>query len=448
MDNINIYSKKIRKWWKNINYINIFPDNFETYLNEDKNIFSIKSLYLFKNIFEIENINNIKIINLNNYNEYKLFDNIIKNKDNILSLFDDNTKYNKEIKTHIKYILSFYSYFYDIKLKIISIIKPIFDEEYIDKLFICDDDLTRLLPIFALIMYLYILEEDIEKTIIHFLNMNIVFIQFFIISYLIIDSLMDNISNDNINKKIFFKWFIKLIEEPNNINNFELNDIELTIWQCVIYKKYFIKFMNEYPYNNDENRYIYKYLKEMVDLLLKSDKLQKDKNISENVILEESFKKSYSVFYFIILITHKQLKIKFDKKKIYKLCKLSFLVQIYDDLFDIDKDKNEKNYTYFNSDNIKLDFTNRVKKTYSALFILINEFSYNNKLIFESCNFFYKNIIYIISYFLKDKINNNNFIEYTEKYSFFSSNILKFFDNNSYNNLNNKKLINIIKNYI
>jgi hypothetical protein len=393
-------------------------------------------LYLIKSIFEIDNINEIDIIKLDNYDENILFNNLKKNKKIIFSLFDE------EFKKPIQYILLYNNYFDDIKNKIISIIKPLFKEEYVDKLFTCDDDLTRLLPIFALILYLYILEEDIEKTIIRFLNINTTFIQFYIISYLIIDNLMDN-NNDVNEKNIYFKWFIKLINEPNNHKNLELNEAELNVWQCKVFKKYFIQLLENHPY--EENINIYEYLKDMINIIIKSDNLQKDKNISEKDILYESFKKSYSVFYFIILVTHNQLNLDFDKKKIYKLCKLAFLVQLYDDLFDIDKDISENNYTYFNSNNINLDFILRVKKIFNALFVVINELV-SNKQIFEFCNFFYKNMIFVICYYLKDELNNNDFLEYTEKYSFFSQHIFSFFDKTSYNILKNKKLINIIKN--
>lgn len=443
MNNINKYSKKIKIWWDNISTENVFPEYFKTYLDEEKKIFSVKCLYLIKNIFEIKDINTINVIHFDDYNDNILFNNALKKKYFIKSLFDDNTQYNKEFKKHVQYILTFYDYYDDIKNKIISVLQPIFKEEYIDKLFTCDDDLTRLLPIFALILYLYILEEDIEKTIILFLNIDMTFIQFFIISYLIIDNLMDNIDNID-NKKIYFKWFLKLINKPNNIENLQLNEYESKVWQCIVFKKYFSKLLEKHPYN--ENIEIYEYLKDMVNLILNSDKLQKDKNINEETIIYESFKKSYSVFYFIILVTHVQLKIKFDKKKIYKLSKLAFLVQMYDDLFDIDKDTNEKNYTYYNSENIKLEFKLRIKKTFNALFKIINELAINNKPVFEFCNYFYKNMIFIICYYLKDKIKDDQFVKYTESYSFFSHLILRFFDNTSYNNLKNKKLVDIIKN--
>jgi hypothetical protein len=255
---------------------------------------------------------------------------------------------------------------------------------------------------------------------------------------------MDNNNNDVNEKNIYFKWFIKLINEPNNHKNLELNEAELNVWQCKVFKKYFIQLLENHPY--EENINIYEYIKDIINIIIKSDNLQKDKNISEKDILYESFKKSYSVFYFIILVTHNQLNLDFDKKKIYKLCKLAFLVQLYDDLFDIDKDISENNYTYFNSNNINLDFTLRVKKIFNALFVVINELVSNNKKVFKCCNFFYKNMIFVICYYLKDELNNNDFLKYTEKYSFFSQNIFSFFDKTSYNNLKNKKLINIIKN--
>ena len=444
MNYIDKYSKKIKKWWSKIDTENVFPNHFQTYLDEEKKIFTVKCLYLIKNIFEIEDINNVNIIHFDDYDDNVLINNTKKYKNFIKSLFDDNTQYNKEFKKHIQYILSFYNYFDDIKHKIINVIKPLFDEEHCDKLFNCDDDLTRLLPIFALILYLYILEEDIEKTIIQFLNIDMTFIQFFIISYLIIDNLMDNINNESVNnKKIFFRWFKQLIDTPYEKSKFELNELESNIWQCVVFRKYFSKLIEQYPY--EQYIEIYEYLKDMVNLILKSDKLQKNENISEHDIIEESFKKSYSVFYFIIIVTHAQLKIKFDKNKIYKLCKLAFLVQMYDDLFDIKKDTLEGNYTYFNSNNVNIDFDKRIKKTFAALFVLINELAANNKHVFEFCNFFYKNMIFLICYFLKNQINDNNFIKYTENYSFFSHHILKFFDDTSYDNLNNKKLINLIK---
>jgi hypothetical protein len=118
---------------------------------------------------------------------------------------------------------------------------------------------------------------------------------------------------------------------------------------------------------------------------------------------------------------------------------------MYDDLFDINKDNLENNYTYFNSNNVSIDFDKRVKKTFSALFTIINELASNNKHVFEFCNFFYKNMIFLICHFFKKHINNNDFIKYTEEYSFFSHNVLQFFDDSSYDNLNNKKFINVIK---
>jgi len=71
-------------------------------------------------------------------------------------------------------------------------------------LFICDDDLTRFAPIGALIIYLYFIEKDIEILIKNFLNIDPIYIQFFIISYLILDGFMDNmkdINNSITNKK-------------------------------------------------------------------------------------------------------------------------------------------------------------------------------------------------------------------------------------------------------
>ena len=81
----------------------------------------------------------------------------------------------------------------------------------------------------------------------------------------------------------------------------------------------------------------------------------------------------------------------------------------------------------------------------NALFVLINELAINNKPVFEFCNFFYKNMIFLICHFFKKHIDNNDFIKYTEDYSFISHNILQFFDDTSYDNLNNKKFINLIK---
>ena len=75
MNYINKYSKKIKKWWSNICIENVFPNHFQTYLDEEKKIFSIKCLYLIKNIFEIEDINNINIIHFNDYDDNVLINN-------------------------------------------------------------------------------------------------------------------------------------------------------------------------------------------------------------------------------------------------------------------------------------------------------------------------------------------------------------------------------------
>ena len=50
MNYINKYSKKIKKWWFEVGTENVFPNHFETYLDEEKKIFTVKCLLLIKNI--------------------------------------------------------------------------------------------------------------------------------------------------------------------------------------------------------------------------------------------------------------------------------------------------------------------------------------------------------------------------------------------------------------
>ena len=80
MHNINKYSKKIKVWWDSISSKNIFPDHFKTYLDEEKQIFTVKCLYLIKSIFEIYDINKINIIHFDDYNDNVLFNNALKKK--------------------------------------------------------------------------------------------------------------------------------------------------------------------------------------------------------------------------------------------------------------------------------------------------------------------------------------------------------------------------------
>jgi len=441
----------VEKWFNNIQVNdNIFPDNYKRVTGEVKSKFTIKSLFLIKSIFNVKDINTLDKIILQDYDLNQIIKNIFNN--NNLFYLDDDI----ELKNIIIYCYKFNDYFTDIKNKIIEIIKPIFDDDNFEKLLNKDDDLSRFAPIFALLVFLYIKKKNIKKVLEDFISLNIIFIQFFIISYLILDNIMDQADKNNKNNLIFFKWFMNIVKNPNQ--EIILNEHESLIWQCIVFKKYFLLFREEYPY--EDNIFIYNYVKLMIDTLNKSHKVQKNNNnVTEREVLEITFKKSYIVILFVVFISFKQLNYTLTKKDIKLLSKVSFLIQLCDDFIDIDKDIIEYNNTYFNignnsnlidnnnipNQNEKIDY--KIKKIISVFYTFMDELNEKNKNISNIYHYFIKNLLITIVYLHSDKINKellDNFYEY----SMFTPYILQYFDKNTYNVYNDNVFVNLIKKMI
>lgn len=435
--------KNVEKWFNDIKINNnIFSDNYIKVTAEIKSKFTIKFLFFIKTILNIDDINTLDKIILNNYD----IDILIKN------LYDTNYLFylegDIELKNIIIYLSRFSHYFNDIKNKIIEILKPILDDENCEKILNNDDDLTRFTTIIGLIISLYLKKKNIKKALEDFLKLNIIFIQFFIISYLILDNLMDNKDENEVNIKnnfIFFKWFMNIIKNPDQ--EIILDEEQSLIWQCITFKKYFLLFRNEYPYQ--DNIFIYNYVKIMIDTLNKSHKIQKNNNnITEREVLEITFKKSYVVILFLAFISFKQLNYNFTKKDIKIISKIAFLIQLCDDFIDIDKDIEEGNTSYFTlniSNNDKID--NKIKKIVSVFYIFINELNEKNKNIYNLYHYIFKNLLITTVYLHNDKINNdllNNFYEY----SFFTPHVLQYFDKNTYDIYKNSIFLNFIKKMI
>jgi len=441
---IDHYWKNVEKWFNDIKINNnLFPDKYKKVTTEIKLNFRIKFLFFIKTIFNIDNINTLDKIILKNYD----IDVIIKNlyKIDFFYYLEEDI----EFKNIILYLSKFSFYFNDIKNKIIEILKPILDDENCEKLLNIDDDLTRFTPILALIIFLYFKKRDIKNVLEDFLKLNIVFIQFFIISYLILDNLMDkNDENDlNIqNNLIFFKWFMNIINNPDQ--EIIMDEEQSLIWQCITFKKFFLLFRNEYPYQ--DNIFIYDYMKIMVYTLNNIHKIQKNNNnnITEREVLEITFKKSYVTISFLAFILFKQLNYNFTKKDIKIISKISFFIQLFDDFIDINKDIEEKNISYFTlnlNDVEKID--SKIKKLISVFYLIMDEFNEENNNIYNFYHYIFKNILFGTVYLNSDKINNdllNNFYEY----SFFMPDILKYFDKNTYDIYSNNIFLNFIKKMI
>jgi hypothetical protein len=353
---LDYHWENTKKWWDNIILDNYrFSEKYKIVSFEEKEIFSIKIQYLIKKIFNIDDLNNFiqenNKINIKNYDFDKLFLKCYENKDLMHNIIEDDI----EIKKIANYILQYQPYFKSIKKKILKIITIIFEEKYFNNLFKKDDDLTKILAPFAgTIFYLYLYSKDIEFTIQNTLLLDETYIIFFIVSYLIIDNFMDDINSNKdiiIKKKIFFKWFTNIVNNPSQ--NVELSPEEESIWQCVIFKKYYDMFYAKYPLDsNNENKIIYDFVKIMMKNLYTAHEIQKNKESSLDKILEASFKKSYVVSFFMALLINIQLKLNMNIENINNICKLLFLVQLYDDYFDIDKDLLVNNNTFFSSNNV------------------------------------------------------------------------------------------------
>lgn len=436
--NIDENWKKTKEWYQNIddnksNY-NLFPNNIKIINKDEKDIFKIKFLLLLKKIFDIEDINTVDKIIIHNYDFNKIIKNITEHKDFILSFLNNNN----ELKNYVTYILKFKNYFSLIDKKIKSIITPIFLEEYFDNLFKCDDHLTRVLcSIGGSIIYIYLNNRNIEDTLDIFLKLDTIFFQFFIISYMIIDDVMDSNNLEKDKKKIFMEWFMNIVNNPEK--DVILNEHTKNIIQCILFEKYFLIFREKYPC--DKNEDIYNYVKFMIKILYVANNTQKKDNISYDEILEHTFKKSYVVCFFITLFIN--IPINYDTNE--ELCKMLFLIQLYDDFFDIHKDILEKNYTYFNLPLlINNDFDNRVCRLIRSTFLLIEDLNEKNHNVKNIILFIMKNVILLVFHNHYDKLDNN-LIEYFYNYSIFSKECIKYFDRESYDQFNEKLIIKYIK---
>jgi len=413
---INKHWEKTKEWFSNISHsnYNFIPEIVDKVSNDEKITFSIKLTYFVKKIFELDDINDIDKIKLSECDYTKLSNNIIENKDLLLFFLE-----NKNIlKTLLNYIFKFKDYFPLIIMKIQSILIPIFDDANFDKLFKCDDDLTRIIaPICGSIFYIYVTKRDIIKTLDIFLDLDIVFIQFFIISYIIIDDVMDDKNMDLKSKAYFMKWFINIVNNPKD--EIILDDYASNMWQCITFKEFYSQFVIKYP--PDTNKIIYDYVKIMIKTIKEAHSKQNDENITEDIILEHTFKKSYVVSFFLILFINLECK----EESVMDLCKILFLMQLYDDYADIDKDNEENNYTYFNSKNIELTLEERLIKMMNGIFLCIEEL----QLVDENLkNIVIYSVIYISMFLFYNHIDktSDKFKDMILEYSFLSMNIVQY----------------------
>jgi len=237
---------------------------------------------------------------------------------------------------------------------------------------------------------------------------------------------MDDETIDKTEKKTFMKWFINIANNPtNNIIIPENIFSENLVNKACIFKSNYEIFIDKY--NPNEHMYIYNYIKYMIHILNEANDNQKKKEISEEKILEYSFKKSFAVSYFLMYFTNTHLNV-----EIVESCsKFILLSQLVDDYSDIDKDISESNYTYFNSDNISMTFEDRVKKLIYLCYNYIIIFNNENKDIKVFTKY---NLIYMI--LLQYKRINNNMLDEIIEYQFIPKKIIykiltqNIFDNN------------------
>jgi hypothetical protein len=290
-------------------------------------------------------------------------------------------------------------------------------------------------PIGGTLLYIYLLKRNLEETFMIMFTIDDVYIRFFIISYLIIDNFMDCNNDKNI-KKIFLNWFMKIVENPNE--TIIINKDEEKIWQCHVFKKYFSEFREKYNY--EDNKEIYEYSKEMIKLLQKSHIIQNDENSINELILEYSFKKSYVVSFFLGMIINKKLNVvlndDYNETKILA-CKLLYLIQIFDDFVDYEKDIIEKNYTYFNYSSINYleqDFNYRLKKLLASIKQFDKDINMekNDPTLRKIIIFLIKNIFPLFLNQLREYIDDDIKI-YFSNYSVLSLDILNYFHKKIYN---------------
>lgn len=259
---------------------------------------------------------------------------------------------------------------------------------------------------------------------------------------------MDEIDNEKliINKKIFFKWFMNIVNHPDE--EIKLSVEEENIWQCIIFKKYFIMFREKYPLSESKNKIIYDFVKIMIHNLHLANKIQKSEKSSPEQILEASFKKSFVVSFFMALLINIQLNLKINMDSLNNICKMLFLVQLYDDYFDIDKDISENNYTFFNYNNDNNDNINsRVQKLVRASFIFMDNLNEKNVNINRILHYALKNILFLVFNVHKDKLSTD-LLKYFLSYSIFTEELINYFDEKSYNQFQDTILLQVIKNYI
>ena len=461
----DFYWNNIKNWWNNINIDNdLFNNEYFTPKTEnDKNIFKIKFLYILKQIFEIENLEHIdKIVldkkNLSDIqsrihyiNSENIYNNILKNK-NLFKLFiqDDD-----KLKKIFEYVIQYKDYLKLIIQKILNIFKPLFEEDCFDKLINIDEDITRIIsPIAGTFLYLYISNNDLEYVIETFLNLNHVYIEFFMISYLIIDNIMDSSKISNTEKKKFMVWFMNIVSNPEDSIFIGHEAAEQNVWRYILFKKYYDKFIERYPPNKYPN--IYEYVKIMINMLNIANKVQRDKNSNEEQILEYTFKKSYVVSYFIALLINIELNKTFNENKLLQMSKLVFLIQLYDDIADVEKDIIENNYTYFSGGTDECLFSReqnlfefKIKKTIYATYDFLNGFdkienvNSNENNIYNIIYYILENSLLYILYINSNKINND-LLDNFFKHSLISIDCLKYFDKNSYDQFNGNFMIKII----
>ena len=325
-----------------------------------------------------------------------------------------------------------------LKEKLIEILLVLFNDEELDKLYICDEDFSRLVaPFTGSLLYLLLINRDFDKTIEMFLEEDNIIIIFFNISYLIIDNIMDSEHTSNDDKKIFLNWFNNGFEDLNNFT--KINEIERNVWQINIFSKYFILFENKF--RKEKYPDLYKFAKFMFNTLYKANKIQQNNQIDELVILEYTFKKSYVSILFLLLIINYKFSITITEDIFEKILHFILLIQLVDDYFDIDKDKKENNKTIFSSKNITNNFNKFITNNYK----FYESLNINDKILKEIIN----NILIESSFILllnNRELVDDEYINNFEKYSIFYRNSIEIFDKNMYNIFNEKLLIIFLKN--
>ena len=285
---------------------------------------------------------------------------------------------------------------------------------------------------------------------------------------------MDEVDNNNeetvLKKKIFFKWFIDIVNNPGK--SIELSQNEENIWQCVIFQKYFILFREKYSPDDSKNKIIYDFVKIMIHNLNLANKIQKSEKSSSEKILEASFKKSYVVSFFMALLINVQLNLTVNLDNLNNICKMLFLVQLYDDYFDIDKDIDENNYTYFNEfDNginhgvlrklqtppeimhklpisgeneNNYDINKKVAKLVKSSFVFLEDLNEKNININRILHYSLKNVLFLLFNFHKNKLNPE-LLNYFLSYSIFTEDLLNYFNTKSYNQFEDTIIIQAIR---